>query len=376
MSRDTEKKRKKHDSKRLAILFLVIGLLLCLCIGRAIFLVVRNGDEYSHKALQQSTSSSTMILAQPGNILDANGTALAVSKRVYRLILDPKVLYDTDQNHPGSLDATVQLTAQSFGLDEEELKQSFQENKDSRYVRFSGTDVLSEESVEAYKDAQQEYEKSRKAYNERNPEAVNDARIAGIWFEEEYRRDYPLGDVLSKTVGFTTRDASAGVTGLEYYYSDILHGTNGKTVSYIKEDGSVQNEVIAPEDGLTVKTSLDANVSRFVQEAIREFQEEIGGERINVLVMDPNTGEIISMNSDTEFDLNDPSNLSGLFTEEELEHPSETFLLQEAFKGKTDTLDAMTEEEQLQALSPAALNGVLLAVCLCRAVAGDEYSDF
>ena len=350
MSRNPGKNRRKHLSKRLAILFLVIGLLLCLCIGRAIFLVVKNGDEYSHKALQQSTSSSQAILSQPGNILDANGTALAVSKRVYRLILDPKVLYDTDKSHKGSLDATVRLVSTSFGLDETELKDSFSENENSRYVRFTGSDVLSEESVEAYKAAAEEYEKDRKAYNAKNPEEQNDARIAGIWFEEEYRRDYPLGNVLSKTVGYTTRDASEGVTGLEYYYSDILHGTNGKTISYIQEDGSVQNEVIAPEDGLTVKTSLDANVSRFVQEAIREFQEEIGGERINVLVMDPNTGEIISMDSDTEFDLNDPSNISGLFTEEELEKPEETFLLKEAFKGKMDTLEAMSKEEKQQAL--------------------------
>ncbi|MBQ6679242.1 MAG: hypothetical protein IJM76_04395 [Lachnospiraceae bacterium] len=344
------KNRKLPYSKRLAILYLVIGLLLCLCIGRAIVLVLKNGDEYRHRALQQSTASSSVILAQPGNILDANGTALAVSKRVYRLILDPKVLFDTEKSHKGSMEATVALVAKAFQLDEADLRKSFEENEKISYLRYAGSDVLSEESVEAYRKAAADYETERKANNQKNPAAQNDARIAGIWFEEEYRRDYPLGDVLSKTVGYTTRDASEGVTGLELYYSDTLHGTNGKSLSYVAEDGTVQNEVVSPEDGLTIRTSLDANVSRFVREAIREFQEEIGGERINVLVMDPNTGEIISMDSDTEFNLNDPSNISGLFTEEELEEPAETFLLKEAFKGRMDQLDGMTKEQQLRAL--------------------------
>ena len=123
------KNRKLPYSKRLAILYLVIGLLLCLCIGRAIVLVLKNGDEYRHRALQQSTASSSVILAQPGNILDANGTALAVSKRVYRLILDPKVLFDTEKSHKGSMEATVALVAKAFQLDEADLRKSFEENE-------------------------------------------------------------------------------------------------------------------------------------------------------------------------------------------------------------------------------------------------------
>ena len=88
--------KKMSSKKRLAVFLIVVGLLLIVCLGRAVYLVVKKGDIYHHKALAQATSSGTVISAQPGNIFDRNGTALAVTKRVYRLILDPKVLSKTE----------------------------------------------------------------------------------------------------------------------------------------------------------------------------------------------------------------------------------------------------------------------------------------
>ena len=359
------KKQKINKSKRLAILFLGVGLLLVLCVIWAIRLTVKNGSEYRHRALAQATGSSTVIPSQPGNILGANGTVLASTYKVYRLILDPKVLYATEKNYPGSFDKSVSLAAEAFSLSETEIRQAFGTDPATTvsYLRFrtevpdkdgvlkESDVILSQDQVDHYNQMVEEFQKEKTAWNKEHEEDRIRARVAGIWFEEEYRREYPMGSLLSKVIGYTTRDTSEGILGLELQYEDVLHGTDGREYSYIDTAGNAQKEVIPAEDGMNIVTSLDPNVAAICRDAIQKFKNETGAERINVLVMDPNTAEVIAMESDTEFDLNDPLNsIQALFDESQISNPQETFLLREAYKGKSEVLQAMTPEEQLQAL--------------------------
>ena len=360
-----QKKHRIPTGKRLAILFMVIGLLLILCIAWAVALTVRRGNDYEHKALSQASGTTSAIPSQPGNIYGANGTILASTYKVYRLILDPKVLYATEKNFPGSFNESVKLAAKAFSLSEQELREAFGNDPETRttYIRFrskvtdeDGTErlretILSQSQVDYFNTLTEEFLEEKKKWNESHSEGRIRAKIAGIWFEEEYRREYPMGDLLSKVIGYTTRDTANGILGLEVSYEDALHGTAGRKYTYINEEGSVETEVIPAVDGCSLITSLDPNVAAVCRDAIDKFMEETGAKRVNVLVMDPNNGEILAMESDTRFDLNNPTeSILGIFTEEELENPAETFLLQEAFKGKKDVLEAMSHEEQLQAL--------------------------
>ena len=340
------------SGKRLAVLWIIVGLLLAVCILRAVVLVSRKGEEYNKKALALSTGSGSVIQAKPGEILDRNGAYLACTKRVYRLILDPVVMKETNDSYKGTADKTVELLTEVLNLNRDELVQCIRENQESSYVRFLGDEVLGEDEYDAWTAAVDAFNKERKEHNKNFPDDKITAKIAGVWFEEEYRRFYPEKDLLCKVIGFATKDVRQGVTGLELYYNDVLRGTDGREVRYVQDDGSVSSEVRAAEDGGTLLTSLDRNVSEYCREAIAGFMSSIGAKRVNVLVIDPNNGEIVAMESDTSFDLNDPLNISGLFTEEELKHPSETFLLQEAFKGERqqEKLNAMSEDAQMEAL--------------------------
>lgn len=343
---------KQRSRKRLAVMLFAAGLLLFICIGSAIRTVAENGDEFSHKTLNQAAGNTVTLMAQPGNILDREGTYLAVTKIVYRLILDPKVMQQTEKNYPGSLNATADILAETFDLEKTELLEAFTEDTKSSYLRYKGNTILTEAQVNAYNTAVSTFNEEKKAFNKlpENKEKQMKARIAGVWFEEEYRREYPLGSVLSKTIGYTTLDAQEGIIGLELYYNDILRGENGTSYTYIDGDGNSVTRVLEPENGYNLITSLDANVARRLQEAIAEFDEEVGGERMNVLVMKPKTGEILALASDTDFNLNRPKDLTSLFTEEELEKPEETFLLKEAYKNREDVLESMSPEARLLAL--------------------------
>lgn len=352
-----EKKADRTSVKRLAIALGMVGLLLIVCFIKALFIVIGSGDEYRHKALAQATGSSVSILARPGDIVDKNGVYLASSKKVYRLILDPKVMDQTEKLYPGSLDKTVELVAEAFSIDRAALKESFTADTSRSYIRFDKERILSEDEIAAYDALVQTFQAEKKAFNaevdaRKGEKSEKDyRRIAGVWFEDEYRREYPLSTILSKVVGYTTKDASEGILGLEKYYNSMLRGTDGKEYTYVDEQGNVTKELVDAIDGLTLKTSLDSNVARIIREEITAFQDgEIGGKRVNVMVLDPSCGEIVAMVSDTDFDLNDPQDLTRFFTEEELENPAETFLLQEAFLTRPKQLAAMTKEEQLTAL--------------------------
>jgi len=343
---------KKASQKRLALILLGVGLLLAFCIYKAIVTVRVNGAEYTQKTLNQASGSRTSIMAQPGSIVDSNGTYLAVTKIVYRLILDPKVMAQSEKLYPGTMEKTIELMVSVFGLDENDLVRAFTDDITIAYLRYKGNTILSEQQVNAWNQAVENFQKEKTEYNKKVAEKEDrmTARIAGVWFEQEYRREYPLDSILSKVVGYTTVDAQEGITGLEKYYDDVLRGTDGYTYTYIDGEGNSVTNVSEPENGKTLVTSLDANVARILQDCIKQYQEEIGGERINVLVMDPNNGEIVAMASDTDFDLNEPSDLTPFFSYEELLHPEETFLLREAFKNKEDQLEEMSYEEKLLAL--------------------------
>ena len=347
--------KKFSTRRRLAFVLAAVGLLLLLCIGRAVTLVLVNGSEYEHKALAQAAGSSRTILARPGNIIDANGLYLTSTRKQYRLILDPKVMNETDNLYPGSMDKTVEILAEAFSLSEAELREAFTKDPKSQYVRFSGAPVLEEDVVEGYEEMVAAFEKEKKEHNNgvSNQSGTKKitARVAGVWFEEQYARSYPFGNLLSKTIGYTTADTTEALMGLELQYGRELRGQNGRQYTYVDEKGNVTTEVTEAVNGYTLYTSLDTNVARIVREEIASFLEEgDGAGRVNVLVMNPKNGEIIALESDTEFDLNDPTNLLNLYTEEELEDPSQLFLLQEAYLNHPEKLEEMTREEQLSAL--------------------------
>ena len=348
--------KKFSTRRRLALVLAAVGLLLLLCIGRAVTLVLVNGSEYEHKALAQAAGSSKTILARPGNIIDANGLYLTSTRKQYRLILDPKVMNETENLYPGSMDKTVEILAEAFSLSETELREAFTKDPKSQYVRFSGAPILEEETVEQYEELVSLFNKEKKEHNDevtkKNGGQKISAKVAGVWFEEQYARSYPFGDLLSKTIGYTTADTTEALMGLELQYGKELRGSNGRQYTYVDEKGNVTTEVTEAVNGYTLYTSLDTNVARILREEITAFLEDegAGAGRVNVLVMNPKNGEIIALESDTEFDLNDPTNLLNLYTEEELEDPSQLFLLQEAYLNNPEKLEEMTREEQLSAL--------------------------
>lgn len=294
--------------KKLLVLFLFI---LAAFVGLSVrlFLINRdNGEEYKKQVLSHQEYDSAIIPFKRGEILDANGTVLAVSNKVYNVILDTKLLLRKEEYLEPTLDALKRF----FDIDIEAVRSYIAGHPESSYYVVAKRVAYEKKTAfEEFCDEEVEGAPGKKGKRGQN--------IKGVWFEDEYRREYPNGTLACDLLGFTVAD-NAGTYGLEEYYNDILSGTNGREYGYLNDDSTLERTTIAAKDGNNIQISLDANIQTIVEKYLKEFNEEYkdnvrpgnGAENVGCIVMDPNSGSVLAMASYPTFDLNDVRNTDNL----------------------------------------------------------------
>ena len=303
------KKRRmvpKLNRKMKKKLLLLFGIITCAFVGlvfRLMYIEYTSGDTYTKKVLSLQSYDSVKLPFQRGNIVDKNGTILATSVAVYNVILDCSVMTSKDEY----VEPTINALTQCFSdLDWNKLEDYAQNSKDNKYIVLK--EKLSYDDIQPFVEMQDAVDDSG---NKVNP------NIKGVWFETEYQRKYPLSTLASATVGFVS-DGNVGTVGLEKYYDSTLNGVDGREYGYLNSDNAIEKTVIPAENGKNLYCSIDANVQTIVENKIKEFADTYknnartgdGAEEIAVVMMNPNTGEIIAMADYPTFDLNDPRNLS------------------------------------------------------------------
>lgn len=303
------KKRRmvpKLNRKMKKKLLLLFGIITCAFVGlvfRLMYIEYTSGDTYTKKVLSLQSYDSVKLPFQRGNIVDKNGTILATSVAVYNVILDCSVMTSKDEY----IEPTINALTQCFSdLDRNKLEDYAQNSKDNKYIVLK--EKLSYDDIQPFVEMQDAVDDSG---NKVNP------NIKGVWFETEYQRKYPLSTLASATVGFVS-DGNVGTVGLEKYYDSTLNGVDGREYGYLNSDNAIEKTVIPAENGKNLYCSIDANVQTIVENKIKEFADTYknnarigdGAEEIAVVMMNPNTGEIIAMADYPTFDSNDPRNLS------------------------------------------------------------------
>lgn len=313
----TEERRKKKNRRftpkmqaNLLLVFCIVILIFIALVVRLWYITNENGEKYERKVLSQQTYVSNAIPFKRGDITDRNGTKLAVSEKVYNLILDPVTILEKEAYKEPTLTAVNKV----FGIPMEELEKLLVEKKDSRYVQMKEYKYLDYSVV-------QEFEQLKvKDKNNKNDDTDSTNNIHGVWFEEEYIRTYPLKNVGSSIIGFTQKnDGNVGNWGIEEYYNEELNGTNGREYGYFNADLELERNVKPAINGNTVVSTIDANVQAITEKHVEKFLEETGAKNIAVMITNPNNGEIFASVSNKTFDLNNPRDLTAFYTEEELE---------------------------------------------------------
>lgn len=316
--RNKQKLQRRIMREKLAVMIIIILLAFAGLSVRLVTITRENQSAYQKKILSQQRYDSTTLPFKRGTITDVNGTILAVSEKVYNVVLDCKVMLSNEKNQAPTVDALVQ----SFGLDKSELEKYIAEHPTSQYYVLKKKQTYEEISP---------FLERKEEYNTQSAKSEEDiGKIDGVWFEEEYIRRYPNGTLACDVIGFTGSDNN-GTYGLEEYYNDELNGTNGREYGYLNDDATLERTTVAAVDGNSLVTTIDANIQAIVEKYILQFNEEhknearegLGSTNTGCIIMNPNNGEILAMASYPNFDLNSPKDISAYYTEEQIQQMQE-----------------------------------------------------
>ena len=332
MSNTRPRKRKKPQPKinytmrgKLVGLFAVVILALVCLLGRITYINATSGTKYKKRVLLQAqqTYQSSVLPAKRGDIYDRNGNILATSQKVYSVIMDCKEINDEKHDY---VDATVKALVEVLGLDEEDIRSRLTDPATSS----SQYQILKKELTMDQKKAFEEYKDPGEDSGLSDSELKERANIQGIWFEEDYLRIYPFNDLACDTIGFTLSRETAD-SGLEGYYNSTLMGTDGRQYGYINDESDAEQTIMEPVSGDSIETSLDVGAQQIVEKYVNGFKASMGAKNIGVIAMKPSTGEIIAMDGGDRYDLNEPRDMSEVYSQSEI--------------------DAMSDEETVTALN-------------------------
>ena len=260
--------------KKIWVVFVCCMLMMAGLIGRLVYLMCFRSDYYYEKA-KDLHERERDIKAARGQILDAKGKVLASNRPVCTISVIHSQIKEPEK--------VIALLTEKLGIDEAAVRKRVEKVSSIERVK---TNV--EKSI---------------------GDSIREAGVAGVKVDEDYKRYYPYGSLASKVIGFTGGD-NQGIIGLEVKYEDILKGEPGKILTTTDARGVEIDELGEtrknPIEGKNLLLSLDVNIQEFAQQAALKVMEEKQAERVSILLMNPQNGEIYACVNVPEFDLNDP----------------------------------------------------------------------
>ena len=265
-----------HRKKIVAVFALCMAAMLFL-IGRLGYLMLLRADYYSEKA-QDLHERERSIKAARGKILDCNGKVLADNKTVCTISVIHGQIKEPEK--------VIDVLTEELGLERNQVKKRVEKNS---YIERIKTNV-----------------------DKQTGDKIREYDLAGVKVDEDYKRNYPYGNLACKVLGFTGSD-NQGIVGLEVKYESILKGTDGQILTMtdargveLSDTGEGRKE---PVSGKNLILSLDANLQEYAQQAAYQALEQKQADSVSIILMRPGNGEILAMVNVPEYDLNDPFNL-------------------------------------------------------------------
>ena len=260
--RKTKKKPIKkinHTMKnKLSILFLCVLGALVILLGVITYINFQSGEKYKKQVLSQAQQKyqNRTIPAKRGSISDRNGNLLAISNKVYNVVLDCK----TTNSDADYVEPTIRALVDILGAEEDKVREALtsEETRESQYqvVKKAAT-MDQQKAFEEYCDLSDTEGMTEAEIKERK-------NVKGVWFEEDYQRVYPYNELACDTIGFTFSRDTADY-GLEGYYNSTLVGIDGRQYGYLNDDSTVEQTIIEASNGNNLETSLDLGIQQIVE---------------------------------------------------------------------------------------------------------------
>ena len=271
-------KNKIYNKKKILVVFLCAVTVILALVGRLVYLMVFDAEYYQKKA-EALHEREREIKAARGEIIDANGTVLATNKTVCTISVIHSQITDSER--------VIQALAQTLEMEEETVRKKVEKVSSMERIKTN----VDKETVDK----------------------IRNMELDGVKVDEDFKRYYPYNELASKVLGFTGGD-NQGIIGLEVKYEEYLKGINGMILTTTDARGveleGVAEDRLEPVAGNTLQISLDYNIQTYAQQMAEKVREEKQADKVAILLMNPQNGEILAMVNVPEFALNDPFTLN------------------------------------------------------------------
>lgn len=274
-----ENRHRTYQRQSMGLVFFLFVLVLLTLLGRLFYLMIGKADYYGVQA-KELHERERKIKAERGEIKDCHGNGLAANRSVSTISVIHSQMKEPER--------VITLLSKELMLDEKEVRKKVEKVSLREKIK-SNVDKETSDRIRNYK-------------------------LAGVTVDEDYKREYRYDSLASKVLGFTGGD-NQGIIGLEVSYEKYLKGLDGSiltmTTAYGTEIENGAEDRIEPVAGWTLNTSLDLPVMEYTDQLANYLLKKKQAKSVDIIVMNPQNGEIYAMASAPEFNLNDPYRISG-----------------------------------------------------------------
>lgn len=274
------------------VIFLVGTLLLTL---RLFDLQVVRANSLADTAMQFRSRTYT-VPAERGQILDANGNVLAVSRERYNVAVNQELIQDyvrrdEDGNVTGrGVVAAAEDLAPIVGIEETRLAGIMLGGE----TKSTWVYLMKDVSPETWR-------------------TINAFGIPGIEPESYMKREYPNGDLGTSVIGFVGEDDNGdfgGQAGIEKTYDDILSGTDGSLTVEVSRGAVIpsgRRDEVDAVHGASIQLTIDADLEFALQEALQRSVDANSAEWGTAVVYEIGTGRILALADTNVFNPANPN---------------------------------------------------------------------
>lgn len=274
-----ENRHRTYQRQSMGLVFFLFVLVLLTLLGRLFYLMIGKADYYGVQA-KELHERERKIKAERGEIKDCHGNVLAANRSVSTISVIHSQMKEPER--------VITLLSKELMLDEKEVRKKVEKVSLREKIK-SNVDKETSDRIRNYK-------------------------LAGVTVDEDYKREYRYDSLASKVLGFTGGD-NQGIIGLEVSYEKYLKGLDGSiltmTTAYGTEIENGAEDRIEPVADWTLNTSLDLPVMEYTDQLANYLLKKKQAKSVDIIVMNPQNGEIYAMASAPEFNLNDPYRISG-----------------------------------------------------------------
>ncbi len=290
---------------RVRVLILGVAIMFSVLAARAVQIQVVSAEAMAAQAADDMTVART-VPAQRGSIVGRDGQMLAFTEATVNVVADPSMIA-TNGKEPEAMRASdhdkaavaptemAQIIARHTGESAEELE--------AKLRRVTAANADGVETPVRYAILTKQLPAT--TWVALNAE-LNAGKYVGVFRESNPRRIYPMGTVAANIVGGMSE--GKGLLGFEATRESDLAGTPGRETYETSPYGKIPlgNQTLTPAvDGKDLQLTIDPDLQWMAERRLGQRVDEVGGMWGVAVVMDIETGELLSLANYPSFDSND-----------------------------------------------------------------------